>query len=144
MAESSEELLRLLGWLPHAPSTLHEGPLQARLSFAALALALPAAIGMWLNRRGLYAGLPLLWAMLLARHLPIGMGEAGTVSPQGWPHWSADPHMIGFCQNSVVGIGWIGAAILCRRLLDLNRWAWMMGSMKLLLISASGRWLVAL
>ena len=135
---------RLLGWLPLAPSSLHEGPMLARLSFAALALALPAAIGLWLNRRWLYAGLPLLWALLLARHLPIGMAEAGTVLPHGWPHWSADPHVIGFCQTLVVGIGWIGAAILSRRLLDLDRRAWVMGSMVLLLVSFGGRWLVAL
>ena len=130
---------RLLGWLPLAPSSLHEGPLLARLSFAVLALALPAAIGLWLNHRWLYAGLPLLWALLLARHLPIGMAEAGTVLPHGWPQWSADPHVIGFCQTLVVGIGWIGAAILSRRLLDLDRRAWVMGSMVLLLVSFSGR-----
>ena len=135
---------RLLGWLPLAPSSLHEGPLLARLSFAVLALALPAAIGLWLNHRWLYTGLPLLWALLLARHLPIGMAEAGTVLPHGWPHWSADPHVIGFCQTLVVGIGWIGAAILSRRLLDLDRRAWVMGSMVLLLVSFGGRWLVAL
>ena len=135
---------RLLGWLPLAPSSLHEGPLLARLSFAVLALALPAAIGLWLNHRWLYAGLPLLWALLLARHLPIGMAEAGTVLPHGWPQWSADPHVIGFCQTLVVGIGWIGAAILSRRLLDLDSRAWVMGSMVLLLVSFSGRWLVAL
>ena len=135
---------RLLGWLPLAPSSLHEGPLLARLSFAVLALALPAAIGLWLNHRWLYAGLPLLWALLLARHLPIGMAEAGTVLPHGWPQWSADPHVIGFCQTLVVGIGWIGAAILSRRLLDLDSRAWVIGSMVLLLVSFSGRWLVAL
>ena len=135
---------RLLGWLPLAPSSLHEGPLLARLSFAVLALALPAAIGLWLNRRWLYAGLPLLWALLLAHHLPIGMAEAGTVFPHGWPQWSADPHVIGFCQTLVVGIGWIGAAILSRRLLDLDRRAWVIGSMMFLFVSFSGRWLVAL
>ena len=135
---------RLLGWLPLAPSSLNEGPLLARLSFAVLALALPAAIGLWLNHRWLYAGLPLLWALLLARHLPTGMAEAGTVLPHGWPQWSADPHVIGFCQTLVVGIGWIGAAILSRRLLDLDSRAWVMGSMVLLLVSFSGRWLVAL
>ena len=135
---------RLLGWLPLAPSSMHEGPLLARLSFAALALALPATAGLWLNRRWLYAGLPMLWALLLARHLPIGMAEAGTVLPTGWPQWSADPHVIGFCQTMVVGIGWVGAVILSRRLLELNRRAWVMGSMVLLLVSVSGRWLVAL
>ena len=135
---------RLLGWLPLAPATLHEGPLLARLSFAALSLALPAAACLWLNRRWLYAGLPMLWALLLARHLPIGMAEAGTVLPDGWPQWSADPHVIGFCQTTVVVIGWVGAVILSRRLLDLDRWAWVMGSMVLLLVSLGGRWLVAL
>ena len=135
---------RLLGWLPLAPATLHEGPLLARLSFAALALALPAAAGLWLNSRWLYAGLPMLWALLLARHLPIGMAEAGTVLPDGWPQWSADPHVIGFCQTTVVMIGCVGAVILSRRLLDLDRWAWVMGSMVLLLVSLGGRWLVAL
>ena len=135
---------RLLGWLPLAPATLHEGPLLARLSFAALSLALPAAAGLWLNRRWLYAGLPMLWALLLARHLPIGMAEAGTVLPDGWPQWSADPHVIGLCQTTVVVIGWVGAVILSRRLLDLDRWAWVMGSMVLLLVSLGGRWLVAL
>ena len=135
---------RLLGWLSLAPASLHEGPLLARLSFAALALALPAAAGLWLNRRWLYAGLPMLWALLLARHLPIGMAEAGTVLPDGWPQWSADTHVIGFCQSTVVVIGWVGAVILSRRLLDLDRWAWVMGSMVLLLVSLGGRRLVAL
>ena len=135
---------RLLGWLPLAPSSLHDGPLLARLSVAALALALPAAAGLWLNRRWLYAGLPMLWALLLARHLPIGMTEAGTVLPDGWPQWSADPHVIGFCQTMVVVIGWVGAVILSRRLQDLNRRAWVIGSMVLLLVSLGGRWLVAL
>ena len=52
--------------------------------------------------------------------------------------------MIGFCQTTVVVIGWVGAVILSRRLLDLDRWAWVMGSMVLLLVSLGGRWLVAL
>ena len=85
----------------------------------------------------------MLWALLLARHLPIGMAEAGTVLPDGWPQWSADTHVIGFCQSTVVVIGWVGAVILSRRLLDLDRWAWVMGSMVLLLVSLGGRWLVA-
>ena len=135
---------RLLGWLPLAPASMHEGPLLARLSFATLALALPAAAGVWLHRRWLYAGLPMLWALLLARHLPIGMAEAGTVLPVGWPQWSADPHVIGFCQTILVVIGWVGAVILSRRLLDLDRRAWFTGSIVLLLVSLSGRWLVAL
>ena len=134
---------RLLGWLPLAPASLHEGPLLPRLSFAALALALPALLGLWINKRWLYAGLPLLWALLLARHLPLGMGEAGTVLPMGWPQWSADPHVIGFCQTIAVGIGWISAMILSRRLLAPNRTRWLLGSMVFLLFSIGGRWLVA-
>jgi len=135
---------RLLGWLPLAPMSLHEGPLLARLSFAALALAIPAAVGMWVQRRWLYACLPLLWALLLARHLPLGMLEAGTVLPAGWPSWQADHHVIGFCQTVVVGIGWLGAAVLLRRLVDLNSRGWLTGTMMLLLMGMAGRWLVAL
>jgi NAD-dependent dihydropyrimidine dehydrogenase PreA subunit len=135
---------RLLGWLPLAPMSLHEGPLLPRLSFAALALAIPAAAGIWLKRRWLYACLPLLWALLLARHLPLGMLEAGTVLPAGWPQWQADRHVIAFCQTFLVGIGWIGAAVLLRRLVDLNRWSWLTGTMMLLLMGLAGRWLVAL
>ena len=135
---------RLLGWLPLAPMSLHEGPLLARLSFAALALAIPAAVGMWVQRRWLYACLPLLWALLLARHLPLGMLEAGTVLPAGWPTWQADHHVIGFCQTVVVGIGWLGAAVLLRRLVDLNSRGWLTGTMMLLLMGMAGRWLVAL
>ena len=134
---------RLLGWLPLAPTSLHEGPLLPRLSVAALALALPAAAGLWLDRRWLYAGLPLLWALLLARHLPLGMAEAGTVLPPGWPQWSADPHVIGFCQTVVVVVGWAGAAVLTRRLLDRDHRRWLVGSMVMLLISFGGLWLVA-
>ena len=84
-----------------------------------------------MNRRWLYAALPLLWALLLARHLPIGMAEAGTVLPGGWPQWSADPHVIAFCQSLVVLIGWGGAAVLSRRLLDLSGRPWLLGSMVL-------------
>ena len=134
---------RLLGWLPLAPFSLQEGPLLPRLSFAALALALPSAAGLWMNRRWLYAALPLLWALLLARHLPIGMAEAGTVLPGGWPQWSADPHVIAFCQSLVVLIGWGGAAVLSRRLFDLSGRPWLLGSMVLLVLGISGRWLVA-
>ena len=134
---------RLLGWIPAAPITLHEGPLLPRLSLALLALALPAAVGLWLDKRWLYAGLPLLWSLLLARHLPLGMEEAGLIFPPGWPSWSADPHVIGFCQTVAVLIGWGGAIVLTRRLLDLNRWQWLTSSMVLLIISSGGRWLVA-
>ena len=90
------------------------------------------------------SGLNLLDELGSSTLLMSGMAKAGTVLPQGWPHWSADPHVIGFCQTIVVGIGWVGAAILSRRLLDLDRRAWVTGSMVLLMVSLSGRWLVAL
>ena len=135
---------RLLGWLPLAPTSLHEGPLLPRLSIAAFALAIPAAAGLWLPRRWLYACLPLLWAVLLARHLPLRMLVEGTVLPAGWPQWQADQHVIAFCQTVVMGIGWIGAAVLLRRLVDLNRLRWLTGTMVLLLMSLAGRWLVSL
>ena len=132
---------KLLGWLPLAPASMHEGPLLPRLSFAVLALALPVAPGLWLNRRWLYAGLPLLWALLLARHLPLGMCEAGMVFPTGWPHWSADPHVIGFCQTTIVLIGLLGAIILGRRMQEPNRKTWLLGSM-MVGLACAGRWLV--
>lgn len=132
---------KLLGWLPRAPVTMHGGPLLPRLSFALLALALPMAADLWLNRCWLYAGLPMLWAVLLARHLPLSMREAGMVLPAGWPHWSADPHVIGFCQTTTVLIGAVGAIILGRRMLEPNRKTWLLGSM-MVGLACAGRWLV--
>ena len=129
--------------MPLAPASLQEGPLLPRLSFAVLALALPALVGLWLNRRWLFSALPLLWALLLARHLPMGMLEAGTVMPVGWPRWSADPHVLAFCQTLVIAIGWAGAVVLTRRLRTPKRWEWLSCSMVLLSISCAGRWLVA-
>ena len=64
---------------------------------ASLELALPALVALglrrWLGvelwRQGLYGLLPLLLALLLARHLPVGMGEAGQFLPvslgASWP-----------------------------------------------------------
>ena len=135
---------RLLGWLPLAPDSLHSGPLLARLSIALMALALPAAIGLWLERRWLYSALPLLWAVLLARHLPVGMLEGGTLLPVGWPSWSADPHVVGFCQSVLVTIGWVGSVVLARRLIIPERFNWELGSMVMLVLSCAGRWLVSL
>tara|TARA_B100002051_G_scaffold123050_1_gene117210 strand:+ start:5730 stop:7658 length:1929 start_codon:yes stop_codon:yes gene_type:complete len=135
---------RLLGWLPIAPTSLQDGPLLPRLAMATLALALPAAVGIWLERRWLYVGLPLLWGLLLARHLPLGLSEAGMLLPSGWPNWQADSHVIGFCQTMVVVLGWCGAVVLIRRLMDLNWRDWLMGSMALLLLSLCGRWIVAI
>jgi len=135
---------KLLSWFPLAPASLQEGPLLPRLSFAVLALALPSLVGVWLNRRWLFTALPLLWALLLARHLPMGMLEAGTVLPSGWPRWSADPHVLAFCQTLVISIGWAGAVVLARRLSTAKVWGWLSCSMVLLSISCVGRWLVAL
>ena len=135
---------RLLGWLPLAPDSLQSGPLLARLSIAVLALALPAALGLWLERKWLYSALPLLWALLLARHLPVGMLEGGTLLPAGWPSWSADPHVFGFFQTVLIAIGWIGAVVLIRRLIVPERFNRMLGSMVMMVLSFAGRWLVSL
>ena len=132
---------KLLGWLPLAPVTMHGGPLLPLLSFALLALALPMAAGLWQNRRWLCAGLPLLWAVLLARHLPLGMREAGMVLQTGWTHWNANPHLIGFCQTTTVLIGAVGAIILGRRMLEPNRKTWLLGTM-MVGLACAGRWFV--
>ncbi len=168
---------RLLGWLPLAPLSLQQGALLPRLAFAVLALALPAAL--WLALRlgmalvgdrrrawlGLYVLLPLLWGLMLADHLPLGMAEAGRVLPVSLspllqpdgtlasalvsgllarlPEWSADPAVIGFCQSLLILPLPLAALVLQRRLLPM-RWP---GSLLLGLlavaIAAVGRWLVA-
>ena len=135
---------RLLGWLPLALDSLQSGPLLARLSIAILALALPAALGLWLERKWLYSALPLLWALLLARHLPVGMLEGGTLLPAGWPSWSADPHVVGFCQTVAIAVGWIGSVVIARRLIIPEGFNWELGSMVMLVLSCAGRWLVSL
>ena len=160
---------RLLGGLPLAPHSLVEGPLLPRLAFAALALALPSALFLLARipfsaprlRRTLYGLLPLLWALLLARHLPIGMAEAGTLLPVSlaplaahvgpgradWlallPAWRADGHVIAFCQSGVVLLGCISAVVVLRRLLANNRAAWLAASSLALVLAGAGRWLVA-
>ncbi len=143
---------RLLGWLPLAPASLQEGPWLPRLAFACLALALPSALFLLASRwvavplrrqRVLYGLLPVLWALLLARHLPVGMAEAGRllpVSASPWapalaerlPAWSADPHVIGFCQSAVVLLGVLGALVLQRRLRQADRWRWLLGPLLVL------------
>jgi polyferredoxin len=152
---------RLLGWLPLAPGSLQAGPLLPRLAFGCLALALPALLfqlsrpllAAGQRRLLLYALLPLLWALLLARHLPLGMAEAGRVlavslSPVvaggPWlPAWSADSHVIAFCQSAAVllGLGW--SAVLLRRLWPAPRLQ-LAGLGTAVLLAAVGRWLVAL
>lgn len=148
---------RLLGWLPGAPASLVAGPLLARLAVAAMALAVPATLfllfHLWFSRerlvRTLYGLLPLIWALLLARHLPIGMGEAGQLLPvsvglSSLPAWQADAHVIGFCQSAAVLVGLLGAVVLLRRQLANSRPAWVGASALALALAAGGRWLVAL
>jgi len=157
---------RLLGWLPLAPGSLVEGPLLPRLAFAFLALAVPAALFGASRllfsdarlRRTLYGLLPLIWALLLARHLPMGMGEAGMLLPVSlapvadrlepqWlalvPSWRADQHVIGFCQSAAVLLGLLWAVVLLRRQLANSRAAWLGSSLLALGLAAAGRWLVA-
>ena len=134
---------RILGWLPLAPDSLQVGPLLPRLAFGALALSLPSLFGLWLQRRWMYAALPLLWAVMLARYLPLGMAEGATLLPSAWPQWSADFHVISFCQSFVIALGWIGTVLLLPRLITKQRLEWLLGSGVMLLTALMGRWLVA-
>jgi hypothetical protein len=70
------------------PETLHSRPLLPRLALQSL-----AGGGAFRARRLLYALLPLLWALMLAHTLPLGMGEGGRgcwrwgwrpSGPRGW------------------------------------------------------------
>ena len=72
------------------------------------------------------------------------MLEGGTLLPDGWPQWQADPHVIAFCQTLAVGVGLGTAVVMLRRLLDQSRRTWLVGSMVLVLLSLGGRWLVHL
>lgn len=146
---------RLLGWSALAPASLVEGPWLPRLAAALLALALPSALfllaRLWFSlqrlTRTLYGLLPLVWALLLARHLPIGMAEAGQLLPvSGWrsaPSWQADPHVIAFCQSAAVLLGLVWAWVLLRRQLANSRMAWVSASALALVLAGVGRWLVA-
>lgn len=163
---------RLLGQLPLAPAVLESGPLLPRLAWSMAALALPAALFLLIyglisrQRRGvglgpssrlkvgLYAWLPLLWSLMLADHLPLGMGEAGQLLPVSlapwhpeWlerlPSWSADPHVVAFCQTIVVVLGLGGTVVLLRRLLQPLRANWLGLSGFALALAGAGRWLVA-
>jgi hypothetical protein len=163
-----------------AAFSLSEGPLLPRLAIASTALALPAAL--WLAGlhasarlvpgRGrpwlvLYALLPLLWGLMLAHHLAMGMAEGGRVlrvsaAPllgsswlgeghdtlaavlAGLPTWSADPHVIGFCQTLAVGVGLVGSVVLLRRLLLPERLGWLVLAVATLILAVAGLWVVAL
>ncbi|MGB7565380.1 MAG: 4Fe-4S binding protein [Prochlorococcaceae cyanobacterium] len=153
---------RLLGWLPLAPASLQAGPWLPRMAFASLALALPALLHLLLapleplerRKRALYGLLPLLWGLMLARFLPLGLAEGGQLLPVSlqpllgaWarqlPSWSADPHVIGFCQSLALLAGVAGSLVLLRRLLLPGARAFWWGSALALMLGSSGRWLVA-
>jgi hypothetical protein len=163
-----------------AAFSLSEGPLLPRLAIASLALALPAALWLALLHAStrlvtgrarpwlvLYALLPLLWGLMLAHHLALGMAEGGRVlrvsaAPllgsswvgeghdtfaavlAGLPTWGADPHVIGFCQTLAVGLGLVGSVVLMRRLLLPERLGWLVLAVVTLMLAVAGRWLVAL
>ena len=152
--------------------SLSAGPLLPRLAIATLALALPSALWLLVRRSGarllpnhprswllLYALLPLLWAAMLADHLRLGMAEAGLLLPVSLepllgaaglslpaclPRWSADVHVIGFCQSLVLAVGLAGAWVLLRRLLLPDRRAWVAQGAALLGLGVAARLLVGL
>jgi polyferredoxin len=147
---------RLLGWWSLAPASLVDGPLLPRLAAATAALAVPSVLflgGRLLFsaaglQRTLYGLLPLIWALLLARHLPLGMGEAGALLPVSLgdptlPAWRADSHVIGFCQSAAVALGWLWSVVLLRRQLANSRLAWLSAALLALILALGGRWLVA-
>lgn len=142
-----------LGWLSWAPASLSEGPLLPRLGIGLIALGLPLALASWWPKPWLYGFLPLVWALLLARHLPVGMGEAGQLLPvslwpwlgeqaQKLPSWSADPHVIAFCQSAVMLVGALWSLVMLRRLLNPQQGRWLASTVAGL-IALFGRWLIA-
>ena len=152
---------KLWDWTGLTPSSITSGPLLPRLAIACLSLALPAAVyliaRMIINQQRLehtlYGFLPMLWALLLASHLPIGMREAGmflpvsmeglqALPPLGLPNWQADPHVIRFCQSAVVTVGALGSVVVLRRMLCNQRKAWLAACMVLTAVAGCGRWLV--
>ena len=174
----------LLGWLPNvlaharpASFELTSGALLPRLAIATLALALPSASWLALTlalkalptRRArpwllLYALLPLLWGLMLAHHLGLGMVEAGKIlpvsalgllrdwTPGAWqsfrlewlPSWSADPHVVAFCQTLSVLTGLAGSVLMLRRLLVPNLSDWILQGMLASGLALVGRALVAM
>ena len=154
--------------LPTSPR--QSKPRWPRLAWSTAALAVPAAAmalvwGLIRLKRGdrsvgsrplsrlkltLYAGLPLLWGLLLADHLPLGMREAGRVLPVSlapWrpdlagvlPYWSADGHVIAFCQTLVVLLGAGGTVVLVRRLLQPLLLPWLGMASLTMALAAAGR-----
>ena len=152
---------QLWGWWTQAPLTLAEGPLLPRLGIAVMTLAFPAsifAIARFLLKkerlqRTLYGLLPLLWAVMLAQYLPLGMSEGGAFLPvsfspldlswqEALPVWRADSHVIGFCQSGAVGLGLLWSVVLLRRQLATHRSAWIVASAWVSVLAVGGRWLV--
>ena len=107
---------RLLGWLPLAPMSLHEGPLLPRLSFAALALAIPAAAGIWLSDVGC-----LLTPALGPAAGDIYPGDVGSRRATGRlaPMAGRPPRLLSDIPG---GNRMDRSGVLLRRLVDLNRW----------------------
>ncbi|MFM8661104.1 MAG: 4Fe-4S binding protein [Cyanobium sp.] len=137
-------------WLPETfPATLHEGEFLPRLAIASLALALPALAFLLLRFRQkrllLYSLLPLLWSLMLAHYLPLGMGEGGrllAVLDPALPAWSADRHVIAFCQSLVMAVGVAGSLPLLRRLLQPSAPRWLLLGLLSAGLGLGGRWLV--
>ena len=129
-------------------------PMAQQLLLASIELALPALVALglrrWLGvelyRQGLYGLLPLLLGLLLARHLPLGMGEAGQLLPvslgAGWPGWSADPHVVAFCQSAAVLAGALCSWWLLRRLLSNEPNSLWVATGLSASVGCLGRWLV--
>jgi hypothetical protein len=86
--------------------------------------------------------LPVSAAPLMATPL-LGEGPGSLAAVlAGLPAWSADPHVIGFCQTLAVGLGLIGSVVLLRRLLLPDRLGWLLQAGGTLVLAAAGRWLI--
>jgi hypothetical protein len=59
------------------------------------------------------------------------------------PGWSADAHVVAFCQSLVVLVGLLGSVVLLRRLLLPDRLGWLLQSVVALALALAGRVLVA-
>jgi hypothetical protein len=99
--------------------------------------------------------LQLVWALLLSRYLPLGMGEAGELLRvsafpwQGadaalWPGWSADSNVIAFCQSAVIAVGLLWSVVILRRLLVTSPRLLGLGSTLAVALALGGRWLTGL
>ena len=144
-----------LGWLPWAPESLQAGPLLPRFGVGLIALLLPVLVAGWWPKPLLYGLLPLVWALMLSRYLPLGMVEAGQLLPvsafpwQGaaaalWPSWSADQHVVAFCQSAVIAVGLIWSLVILRRLLLTSPRLLGLGSTLAIALALGGRWLTGM